>query len=310
MYIQTLLIVGLMFTGLSRPSMAVELEMNKTFTIGLISSKPKKRIKDTTPLLEYIVEQLPEYNKGKVFVTDSITEMSSMLESGQVSMVATTLYAALLIEQKSKASIAALQWKQGVDSYHSIIFTRKNSGIDDINDLLGRTIAFEKYSSTSAFFMPSIYLLENGFSLQKVQSMKEKPDPNKIGYFFMSDYLRKSSEINMSLWVFHGRLDAAAFSNLDWADSNSTPEKAKEKLKIIAKTEPFTRGLLLTSSKLSKKTEQSLLTILFNAEHNDKGVAALTRFKETKRFSSITEPILELLEQGRKHLMANPEYYQ
>lgn len=310
MHIYILLIVGFIFVGLSRPSVAIELEANKTFTIGVISSKPKKRIKDTTPLLEYIVNQLPEYNKGKVFVTESISEMSKMIESGEVSMVATTLYAALLIEQKSKANISALQWKQGVESYHSVIFSRKDSGISDINDLVGRTLVFEKYSSTSAFFMPSIYLLANGFELQKMRSMKESSDSDKIGYFFMNDYLRKSSEINMSIWVFHRRLDAAAFSNLDWNDSNSMPSKARKELKIIAKTEPFPRGLILTSPKLSKKVEKSLLSVLFTAEDNKKGSDAMIQFKETKRFTTLDDAIFKLLDKGRNQLIANPEHFQ
>lgn len=309
MYIHILLIIGLIFAGLCNPSFAVELEAKKTFTIGLISNKPKKRIKDTTPLLEYIVEQLPEYDKGKIFVTDSVNEMTRMVENGGVSMIATTLYAALLIEQKSNAKITALQWKQGVDSYHSVIFARKDSDINTVDDLLGRTIAFEKYSSTSAFFMPSLYLLEKGFQLQKMRSMKEKPDLDKIGYFFMNDYLRKSSEINMSIWVFHRRLDTAAFSNLDWQDSDSMPAKAKKELKIIAKTPSFSRGFILTSPKLSRDTERSLLNILFTAEQSEKGAAAMTLFKETKRFTHITKPILKLLDQGRNQLIENPEYY-
>lgn len=294
----------------SLPALAIEKSANKLLTIGLISTKPKKRIKATTPLVDYIVAQLPEYDRGKVIVTDSIDEMASMLESGEVTMLSSTPYGALLIEARSNAHIAGLRWKQGVESYHSVIFSRNDNKINDITDLLGHTISFEKDSSTSGFFVPALYLLNNGFKLQKMRSVKDQPDADKIGYLFINEHLRQSNEINMSIWVFHKRLAAAAFSNLDWDDPDTTPIKAKEKLHVIAETAPFPRGIVLTSPTLSEQSKQTLLQTLFNAENNEQGLSVMQAFQKTSRFGPIPEHLLLQLDKAREQIIAHPSLFK
>ena len=298
------------FIIFSHQSNALKNGANKTFTIGIISSKPKKRIKETTPLMEYIVKHSTEYDQGKILVIDNVKEMANLLKDGTVTMLSTTSYAALLIENQTNAKIMALRWKEGVESYHSVIFTRKNSQLNEIKELVGRTITFEKSSSTSGFFMPSIYLLNKGFKLQKMNSIKQKPDPDKIGYIFIDDHLHQSNEINMSIWVFHRRLDASAFSNLDWDDNQTTPENAKKQLRIIAETPLFPRGVILISPTLNTTSQNALLNILFTADKTKEGIKAMEKFKRTSQFSPITSSMLKLLEEARQQLLANLGIYK
>lgn len=305
--ISLLLLFSLFFSIVAPLAQAKTSEkgVNKVFTIGVISTKPRKRIKQTTPLLRYIVSKLPEYSRGEILVTESINEMADMLESGNISMVAVTPYAALLIERQSEAKLAAVRWKQGVGHYHSVIFSRKGSGIKKVADLVGRKIAFEKASSTSGFFMPSTYLLSKGFKLQKMKSMADIPDIDKIGYFFINDFLRQSNEINMSIGVFLKRFDSASFSNLDWADPSVTPLKAKANLQIISETPAYPRSIILTSPTLSTSTEKDLLNTLFNANKNTEGVNAMFKFKKTSQFVPISESELALLAELRLQLLNN-----
>lgn len=300
----------LCLTNFSAPISAIEKGANTTFTIGIVSTKPKKRIRLSTPLAEYIADRLPEYDYGTVLVSENVNEMAGLLESGEVSMVAITPYAALLIERQGTAKISALRWKQGVESYHSVIFTRKDSNINTPKDLLGHTIAFEKDSSTSAFFAPSVHLLAEGFKLQKMRSFKDKPDPDKIGYLFINDYLRQSNEVNMSIWVFHKRLDAAAFSHLDWADSETTPNNAKKNMHVIAETGIYPRSVILISPTLSAKKQQALLRVLFEAETHEEGVKVMRSFQKTSRFSPIPDNLNEVLDKARLQLNANPDIYK
>lgn len=308
--ISFLFALSVVFSTFSSPTFATEKGANKVFTIGMISTKPKKRIKSATPLADYIVERLPEYSESNVLVSSSVDEIAGLLESGEVSMVTVTPYAALLIEEKSNAKVSALRWKQGVESYHSVIFARKDSNINDVKDLVGRTIIFEKDSSTSAFFAPSVYLLKQGFELQKLHSIKDKPDPDKIGYLFINEHLQQSNEVNMSIWVFHKRLDAAAFSDLDWGEPKTTPVKAKEKLHIIAETPSIPRGTVLFSPTLSAQSQQVLLNILQQAEQNEEGLAAMQRFQKTSRFTPIPAHLETFLEQAREQLIANPTLFK
>lgn len=297
-----LVALSLCFSASIAVASATKSGANKIFTIGVLSSKPQKSIKNTTPLLNYLVAHLPGYTAGEVLVTNSLNEMADMLESGVVSAVAVTPYAALLIERQSHAKIAAIRWKQGVGSYHSVFFSQKKSSIKELKDLVGHTITFEKASSTSGFFMPAAFLLSNGFELQRMHSISERPDSDKIGYIFIDDFLRQSNAVNMSIGVFLGRFDAAAFSNLDWADPEVTPLKAKNNLQIIAETPPYPRSLVLISPTLDGATEQALLDTLLNADKNEEGIAAMFKFKKTSRFSPISETELKSIQQVRLQL--------
>jgi phosphonate transport system substrate-binding protein len=233
--ISLLFTLTLYFICFFSQAFADEQGVKKIFTLGVISTKPQKRIKETMPLVDYIVNTLPEYNERKVLVSESVEDMSRLLNSGEVTMLVATPYAALLIERKTNAKIEALRWKQGVESYHSVIFSRNDSNINEVKDLLGRTITFEKDSSTSAFFAPAVYLLKQGFELQKMHSIKDKPAADKVGYLFINDHLRQSNEVNMAIWIFHKRLDVASFSNLDWQEPNPPPLKRKKNCILLLK---------------------------------------------------------------------------
>lgn len=295
---------------LPAPEVIAQPNAMQNFTIGLISSKPKKRITQTTPLANYLATQLPAYEQGKVVVNESLHSMAAMLKAGTVKMVATTGYAGLLIEQISGAPIVALRWKQGVESYHSVIFSRKDTQLNNLQDLKGRTLVFERDSSTSAFFIPSIYLLNQGFMLQRVSSLDEKPDVDKVGYLFLSDLMRKANEINMSIGVYKGRFDAATFSNLDWADTDTTPAKAKDELQILAKTPAFPRAVVLLSPTLDETQQRQIIQALIDAEKSEQGVVVMKRFKKTTRFSEISLAIAEQLQLAKKQMAAHPELYR
>jgi hypothetical protein len=101
--ISLLFTLTLFFNSFFSQAFATESGANKVFTLGVISTRPKKTIKATMLLVNYIVSQMPEYDTGKVFVTESVEEMSDLLQRGEVSMLVSTPYAVLLIERQGSA---------------------------------------------------------------------------------------------------------------------------------------------------------------------------------------------------------------
>lgn len=275
--------------------------VSKPFVIGEISSKPKKRIKATLPISEYVAAAMSEYGytHGEVKVASSVDEMNAMLKSGEVTMAATTIYSAMIMESQGSAKISNVRWKKGVDRYHSIFFSHKDSNILSLDDLKGKVIAFEKSDSTSAFYIPTIHLLNQGFELQKVGSPRVKPDSNKIGYIFIDEQLNRSDEVNMSIWVYNKRVDASVFSNQDWEATDTTPLKAKEKLNIIEETKSYPRGVMLISNTVSTKEMKAINLTLFDANQTDLGKDVLEQFQKTTQFTPISPDVEATLNEAK-----------
>lgn len=272
--------------------------------IGIVSSKAKKNIKRTTPLVNYLVDNLSDYgfNTGEVWVSNSIEQMGEWLRSGDVDIVTETVFSGLTLKHNYGADIGLLRWKKGVNSYQSILFTHQDSGIDSLDDLLGKAIAFEDKGSTSGYYLPAATLLNEGYQLQKLRSVQDIVDKNKIGYVFIEEQLKRSSEVSSSAWVYRRQVAAGAFSNLDWEDTSIVPDSYKNKLKIIHKSIPIPRSVILYSPMLSQDLRDEISTILVDAEKSKVGNAALNSFQKTKKFERFDDAVesLEAIEELHK----------
>jgi phosphonate transport system substrate-binding protein len=57
------------------------------------------------------------------------------------------------------------RWQRGKAEYQSLIFAKKDSGINSLQDLRGKVIAFEDPESTSGHFLPRFFLVKRGFKM-------------------------------------------------------------------------------------------------------------------------------------------------
>jgi phosphonate transport system substrate-binding protein len=276
--------------------------MSKPFTIGIVSDKPKKKIQAAMPFANHMASQLTHfgYTHGDVVVTSNAADMIAKIERGDVQLISATLYSALYFEEESSVELSGLRWKQNSPNYTSVIFTKNDVGIDSLEQLKGKTIAFEKPSSTSAFFLPASHILSAGISLQKLDSTHQKPDADKIGYLFIKEQLNNANELNMSIWVYHNRVDAAAFSHLDWGDASTAPKKVSESLQIISETNRYPRSLMLTSTKLGGLERLAIQQAMYLAHQHESGQAALLSFKETTKIEPISHTSSQFIEQSRQ----------
>ncbi|WP_285672078.1 phosphonate ABC transporter substrate-binding protein [Paralimibaculum aggregatum] len=88
----------------------------------------------------------------------------------------------------------------GSYGYHSIGFTRADSGIENLDDMKGRTFAFGDPNSTSGYLIPSIEIPEQGYSM-------------KPGEFF-GDVVFAGGHEQTIVGVYNGDYDAG----VTWAD--------------------------------------------------------------------------------------------
>ena len=132
--------------------------------VGTITNTPKKEVEKYQPFADYLASHLKDQGikLGEVVMASSISEMASLLKTGEIDLYVDSPFPVLEIEALSGAKPLLRRWKKGVAEYRSVIFVRKNGGINSLEDLKGKMIAFEDPFSTSGYFLPKATLMQAG----------------------------------------------------------------------------------------------------------------------------------------------------
>lgn len=119
---------------------------------------------------------------------------------------------------------------KNVEFYHSMIVTRKDSGIETLADLKGKRFSFTDPKSTSGYLFPMARLRQTGLSLEDFSEVK---------------YLKRHA--NSLLAVHKGHVDAGAtsFTAVDKVDIDM------DEIKLLWKSEPIYRGPWIARKGLS-----------------------------------------------------------
>lgn len=267
-----------------------------TLVFGVISSNPKKAFKRTQPIADYLALNLSSQNisSARIVVAKNVEQMKRWLKNGQVDLLTETVFSAYELMQSVEAQLLARRWKSGVGEYSTVFFSRKNSGVDSLADLIGKTIVFEDRGSTSSFLIPASILIEQGYELYELTSPREIPPQGKIGYFFSDEFSRKGGESNMMSWVHRNIVAAAAFSNIDW--NKEIPEQVQQQLQIFYTSQPVPRSLMLARPDMPVELKDRLTELLLTAHEDELGKKALAAYKKTKKFDAISPDILATIE--------------
>ena len=262
----------------SRVSSAIS--RHQTLVIGKVSVDPKKQYGVLKPIADYVVRHMGELGikRSQVLFAKDNAMMISYLRQGKVDWITETPFSASVFVDKGQAEIILRRWNKGVPEYHTVFFARRDSSINSLHDLKGKTIAFEDPGSTSAFLLPAATLIQHGLPLVRLTTPREKPPANMVGYVFAS------SEVNVPAWVFRRHVDAGAFSNLDWNDNGRMLPSLKKDMRIFFRTKSIDRGLELVRRDLEPGIKKRLKQILLKAHNDPAARAALRAYKETTRF--------------------------
>lgn len=275
-------------------------ERRSTFVLAKVSDNPKKIYPRLKALADYLAVQLVGQGivRGEVMIAPDNKTMSDWLRLGKVDLVTETPFSAAYLQKSSGAKPIARGWRKGVPSYHSVIFVRKDSGIQGLGDLVGKVIAFEDPGSTSAYFLPAAELLSKEYPMTRMITVRENAPKSAIGFVF------SGGEINSTTWVHKQFVDAAALSNLDWESEESVPQRMKEELRIIHRTRDYPRSVELATSVRPSAFIDRLAAELHQAHKDPQGLVAMQKFKQTTRFDVVDQAMSETLETAGKLLDA------
>lgn len=291
-----LLAALLTMAGIVPDAAAVDGERH-ILVLGRISDDPKTHYEQLKPLLDYVVPRMADVGirEGRVLMARDAQQMASYLRRGQVDWVTETAATAMLLQQRGDAQPLLLTERDGVSRYRTVFFVRRDSGLTGLEDLRGRSVAFQNNASTSAYFVPAIELLRRRLSLSLLLSPMDKPSNQSVGYVFAR------SELNIGAWVHKRLVDAGTMSDLDWNNPARVPVSYRQDMQVIHVTEPVPRALEMVRGDLDAAIQARLREVLVEAAADPQARDALKYFFRTTRFMPIdgdTRQVLQRLRVG------------
>jgi len=254
------------------------------FRLGVINErldKPDHALSHYGALHAYLTEKLAArgVRSGDLVIAPNVNEMANRVANGEVDAVIEGVMPSLAIERRTgRLEPALLAWRKGQRQYHSVFFARKDSPIQGLPDLSGRTIAFEAPRSTSAYYVPKAALQAEGMKLASAESKGAATD--SVRYKFAG------SELNQAYWVHRGLVDVAAFNDGDWG---RLPDRIRQDLRIVHRTRPLLRWLLSFTRDLDADTREQVIEVLVQAHEDESGRAALEAAARIARFEALTD---------------------
>ena len=277
-----------------QPALAAD---DGVLVLGRISDDPKAHYEQLKPLLDYVVPRMADVgiHEGRILMARDSQQMASYLRRGRVDWVTETAGTGTLLRQLAGAEPLLLTERNGTSHYHSVFFARRDSGIRNLDDLRGRCIAFQRPSSTSAYFVPAGELLERDIELEILLSPTDVIDSDALGYLFAR------SELNISTWVHKGLVDAGVMSNLDWDNPRRMPAAFRDDFVVIGRTQDYPRAVEMVRRGLDPRIRARLHEVLIEAASDPVAREAMLQFFGTTRFlplDSASEHALDRIESG------------
>lgn len=274
--------------------------------LGRISDDPKAHYHQLKPLLDYLVPRMADVGirEGRILMARDEQQMASYLRRGRVDWVTETAASGVLLQERAGAEPLLLTERDGVRHYHTVFLARRDSGIDSLDDLAGRNIAFQRRNSTSAYFAPAAELLAAGQSLEILHSPTDRAQAPAVGYVFAR------SELNIATWVHKRLVDAGAMSSLDWENPQRVPPAFRADLHVVARTGSFPRALELVRGDLAAPVRERLRELLLAAEADPDAREAMLGFFMTTRFLPLDDDArasLRRLGEGVRRVRAEVE---
>jgi len=267
--------------------------------LGRISDDPRHHYEQLKPLLDYIVPRMADLGirKGEILMAQNLQQMGSYLRRGRVDWVSETSASGMWLQARAGATPLLLTERFGRDSYHTVFFARRGSGIHGIDAMRGHSIAFQNTSSTTAYFLPAMELLRRDLPLTLLLSPRDRPGRNDVGYLFAG------SERNIVTWVQKGLVDVGAVSSADWDNPQLVTPAFRPDLEVIGITPDYPRALEMVRGSLDERIRERLRELLLAAASDPDAHAALAQYFQTSGFAPVDAESMRALRELQRGVL-------
>ncbi len=255
----------------------------KRLVIGTVGEIPADEIEEYQPFIDYIASKLASsgIEKGEVVVASSPAEMSKFMRQGKVDMYIDSPFPVYVVSKLAEAEVLVDRWKKGEEKYHSVVFTRKDSNIDSLDELKGKVIAFESPYSTSGYFLPKSELIKRGYTLTEKTGPNDDVKSTEIGYYFTNDQEKVTED------VLKGVAVAGAQNQRDVTDAAGD---SMSDLSIIFKSIDVYRHVIVARKGMPNDLKKSVKDIMVSLHESEEGRKMLADFKKTAKLGAHKDP--------------------
>jgi len=287
-YLKVVLLVLLLECFIFLPFVQSARAEEDILSIGSISVEPKEEAAKYQSFVDYLASHLEEagINKGECVVAGSMNEMANLIKKGEVDIFIDSPFPTIRVCRFSGAKPFLRRWKKGVKEYSSIIFVRRDSNIDTIEDLKGKIVAFEESFSTSSYFLPKATLMKEGLTLTEKKDFLSSVSSNKVGYVFSGD-----DETTM-VWVLRKIISGGALHSTDF---EQLAKDGISELKILTETINVPRQVVSHRADLNPELVAAIEKVLLNMDKDEEGGKVLKGFEKTVRFDKFDKGAEEAL---------------
>lgn len=198
---------------------------------------PEKLIGDIEIIIEYLQKEMGVPVKG--YVTQDHAAAVEALRNGEADISFMGGLPYVLAHEIIGAEVILSEVYRGSPTYRARIFVLRDSGIEKVEDLKGKSIAFADPLSESGFIYPLEIMVEAGL-------LKRGDDPKEVfsNVYFAGGYQQAIQALA------NGLVDAAGVSQ--FADLLLTPEQLP-KITWIAESKPIPSHLVCVRKGLDKE---------------------------------------------------------
>jgi len=207
-------------------------------------------IKDNQGLKEYLEKRLEK--KIELVVTTDYSSMIEAMRFGRLELAYFGPLSYLLARSKSEIEPFAALVSNGSTTYTSVVIANTEAGINAIEDIKGKDVAFGDPASTSSHLVPRALLLEHGLDAEH---------DYKAHYVGAHDAVAKAVE--------NGNAQAGALSRPIY---NSLVERKlvnTEKVKVIAETKPIPQYPWTMRSNLDAALKEKIKNAFYELKEAD-----------------------------------------
>lgn len=222
-------------------------------------------IKKNRPLQEYLEKKLDR--KVQLIVTTDYSSMIEAMRHGRLDLAYFGPLSYVLAKQKSEIEPFAAIRQKGKTTYQAVVIANTSAGIDRIEDIAGKDVAFGDKASTSSHLIPKSMLAEK--KLYAGQNYREH-------------FVGAHDAVAMS--VQNGHAQAGGLSKPIFETLVSRGMIKPEKVKVIAESEPFPQYPWTMRSDLDPQLKQKIKSAFM--EINDPAI--LKPFK-AEGFGAVTD---------------------
>ncbi|RJQ14679.1 MAG: phosphate/phosphite/phosphonate ABC transporter substrate-binding protein [Nitrospiraceae bacterium] len=234
---------------------------------------PKEDVMIYIPFLKYLEKATGM--RFRIKFTERYEDTVQNLGSGvtQFAAIGALSYAAGEAEYGISYLVSGVN-KDGSPTYHSVIFTRPESGIRDLKDLKGRCFAFGSRMSTQGHIIPRKMLEDEGVTLRD-----------------MGKHIYTGSHLDTLKEVLNGECDAGGIQ-----DTLAERMASEGKIRILKTSGPYPGSLIAYSSAVDVKTVEAVKAALLALEPMGKHKGILFDWDKTEMplgFMEVDQPELD-----------------